>query len=223
MTHKKAFKAVSAFAVLTLMFSLAPTMVWAYSGNIEEGYQEVSYDDLVSELNSKKVAGVPKLKLPQQAVYLGVGYVHTYSQMTLKKDTSMRSQNGLQLSATMNLDSPNLYAEGLFRSFSGSSITNENLQVYQFDTRLGYVNELKAPWKYNLFTGFVGRFIDAQNSEKNYAVNEFTPSFTAGFGGIAEIHRNLRLGIEVGGRTSILGKNTDRDSVDFAIRLDTSL
>lgn len=218
-------KASSVFTLVTsLMFlTLAPTLVWGYSGNLDENYQEVSYDDLVNELNSKKTAVVHKQKLPQQALYLGIGYVHSYSQMTLNNTTTSRSQNGLQLSGTMNLDSPNIYAEGIFRNFSGSTLSNENLQVYQFDARLGYNNDLTAPWKYNLFTGFVGRFVDAQNTEKNYSVAEFTPSFTAGAGVIAEIHRNLRLGFEVGGRTSILGRNTDRDSVDLSIRLDTSL
>jgi hypothetical protein len=223
MTHKNALQVALAFTSLALLFIMAPTMVWAYSGNLNENYQEVSYDDLVNELNSKKTTVAPKQKLPQQTSYIGVGYVHTYSQMSLNNNNTARSQNGLQLSGTMNLDSPNLYAEGLFRNFSGSTLANETLQVYQFDARLGYNNELVAPWKYTLFTGFVGRFIDAQNTEQNYAVNEFTPSFSAGVGAIAEIHRNLRLGFEIGGRTSILGRNTDRDSVDFAIRLDTSL
>ena len=206
-----------------MFLAFGPTLVWAYSGNVDDNYQEVSYDDLVNELNSKKSKVTEKKQLPQQALYLGIGYVHSYSQMTLNNMNTSRSQNGLQLSGTMNLDSPNLYAEGIFRNFSGSTLSNENLQVYQFDGRLGYNNELSAPWKYNLFTGFVGRFVDAQNSVKNYSVSEFTPSFTAGAGVINEIHRNLRLGFEVGGRTSILGRNTDRDSVDFSIRLDTSL
>jgi hypothetical protein len=223
MTYKKLSKwTLKAVAALTITHT-TPTMVWAYSGNLNEGYQEVSYDDLVNELNSKKSNVEKKQKAPLNEVHLGVGYVHTYSEMYFQNKNSSRSQNGLQLSAAMNLDSPNLYAEGIFRNFSGSTVHQENAQVYQFDARLGYNNELSTPWKYNLFTGFVGRFLDISNSAQNYSVNEFTPSFTAGFGSFAEIHKNLRLGFEVGGRTSILGKNTDRDSVDLTIRLDTTL
>lgn len=222
MTNAKVSTLILKITMITMFFA-SPTLVRAYSGNLDESYQEVSYDDLLNELNSKKTNVIQKQKLPQQALYLGVGYVHSIAQMTLNNNNTTRSQNGLQLSGTMNLDSPNIYAEGIFRSFSGSTLTSESLQVYQIDARLGYNNELSTPWKYNLFTGFVGRYVDAQNSEKRYSVAEFTPSFTAGAGLIAEIHRNLRLGFEVGGRTSILGRNTDRDSVDFSIRLDTSL
>ncbi len=220
MTYKNLYKLTLSLSLIGL---LVPTLVQGASSSLSSSYQEVSYEDLVSELNSKQSSIALKQKIPLQAMYLGVGYVHTYSQMNFKNSTSARSQNGLQLSTTMNLDSPNLYAEGSFRNFSGSTLANENLQVYQFDARLGYLRDFAAPWKYTLFTGFAGRFIDVQNSEKNYSINEFTPSFTAGFGAIAEIHRNLRLGFELGGRTSILGRNIDRDSVDFVVRLDTSL
>jgi len=177
----------------------------------------------VNELNTKKANAEQLQKAPQHETHLGVGYVHSFSQMNIKNHNTERSQNGLEISASMNLDSPNLYAESLLRSFSGSTISQEDLQVIQFDGRLGYINTLSAPWKYNLFTGFAGRFINASNSQENYSVNEFTPAFTAGFGAIAEIHKNLRIGFEVDGRTSIFGKNTDRDSVDFAIRLETAL
>lgn len=223
MTHKKLYQFAPALFFIASLTLFTPTLVEASAVSASNSYQEVSYEDLVNELNSKQSSTAFKQKAPQQAMYLGVGYVHTYSQMNFKNATTGRSQNGLQLSTTMNLDSPNLYAEGSFRNFSGSTLANENLQVYQFDARLGYLRDLYAPWKYNLFAGFAGRFIDVHNSEKNYGISEFTPSFAAGFGAIAEIHRNLRLGFEVGGRTSILGRNIDRDSVDFVIRLDTSL
>lgn len=223
MTHSGSVKKILLFPLVLLPTFFNPTFVEASSVDTVSDYQEVSYDDLVAELHSRKSLAAQKQKLPTQTSYIGVGYVHTYSQMNFKTGTNSRSQNGLQLSTTMNLDSPNLYAEGLFRNLSGSTLNNETLQVYQFDARLGYLNEFKAPWKYSLFTGFVGRFIDVQNAEKNYSANEFAPAFTAGFGAVSEIHRNLRLGIEVSGRTSILGRNVDRDSVDFIIRLDTAL
>ncbi|MBS1970486.1 MAG: hypothetical protein JSU04_09260 [Bdellovibrionales bacterium] len=218
MTHKNLFKILAvAFLVQT-----SSTMVWAM-GNLSEGYQEVTYDELVNELNTKKTSVEKKQKAPLNEIHLGVGYVHSYTQLNVNRSNTGRSQNGLQLSASMNLDSPNLYAEGVFRNFSGSTIAQEDLQILQMDGRLGYINTLTAPWKMNLFGGFSGRMIQASNTAKDYSINEFTPSFTAGIGALADIHKNIRLGMEVGGRTSILGKNTDKNSVDFALSLNTSL
>lgn len=215
-------KSIFTFALASFLLQLSPTMVWAY-GNLKEDYQEVTYDELVNELNSKKSTVERKQKAPQNAVFLGVGYVHSMTQLNIRHNTSERSQNGLQIAGSINLDSPNLYAEGVFRNFSGSTIAQEDLQIMQMDGRLGYNNTMSALWKYNLFTGFSGRLIQASNSDKDYRVNEFTPSVTVGVGAMASIHKNIRLGLEVGGRTSILGKNTDKNSADFALRLDTSL
>lgn len=197
-------------------------MVWAY-GNLKEDYQEVTYDELLSELNTKKSTNELQKKAPLNQTYLGVGYVHSMTQLNVNRKNTSRSQNGLQLSASMNLDSPSLYAEGVLRNFSGSTLNQEDLQILQIDARLGYTNALSAPWKYNLFTGFSGRMVQASNAIQQYSVNEFTPSFTVGAGAMAEIHKNIRLGAEIGGRTSIFGRNTDKNSVDFALRLDTSL
>ena len=218
MTYKNLLKLLA----ITLFVQTSSTMVWA-AGNLSEGYQEVTYEELVNEFNTKKSSVEKKQKAPLNEIHLGVGYVHSYTQLNVNRSNTGRSQNGLQLSASMNLDSPNLYAEGVLRNFSGSTIAQEDLQILQIDGRLGYINTLSAPWKYNLFGGFVGRFIQANNSTKNYSINEFTPSFTAGIGAIAEIHKNIRLSFEAGGRTSILGRNTDKNSVDFALTLETSL
>jgi hypothetical protein len=218
MTHKNLFK----LALGTLLISITPTMVWAY-GNLKEGYQEVTYEELVNELNTKKSSVEHKQKAPLNAMSLGVGYVHSFTQLNVNRNTTSRSQNGLQLAASMNLDSPNLYAEGVLRNFSGSTLNQEDLQILQLDGRLGFTTPISSLWKYNLFGGFSGRLIQASNASQNYSINEFTPSITAGAGAMASIHKNIRLGFEVGGRTSILGKNTDKNSVDFALRLDTSL
>ncbi len=218
MTHKNLFRILAT----AFLVQISSTMVWA-RGNLSEGYQEVTYDELVSELNTKKTSVEKKQKAPLNEIHLGVGYVHSYTQLNINRSNTGRSQNGLQLSASMNLDSPNLYAEGVFRNFSGSTIAQEDLQILQFDGRLGYINPLTAPWKMNLFGGLSGRMIQASNTGKDYSVNEFTPSFTAGIGALADIHKNIRLGMEVGGRTSILGRNTDKNSVDFALSLNTSL
>lgn len=218
MTYKTLFSAIFA----TLILQSSPTMVWAY-GNLKEGYQEVTYEELVSELNTKKSSVERRQRAPNNEISLGVGYVHSMTQLNIRRNTTERSQNGLQISGSMHLDSPNLYAEGILRNFSGSSLSQEDLQILQMDGRLGFSNSIAALWKYNLFAGFSGRLIQASNATQGYTVNEFTPSITAGAGAMAEIHKNIRLGFEVGGRTSILGKNMDKNSVDFALRLDTSL
>jgi len=218
MTYKNLLKILS----VALLVQTSSTIVWA-TGNLSEGYQEVTYEDLVSELNTKKSSTEKKQKAPLNEIHLGVGYVHSYTQLNVNRNNTGRSQNGLQLSASMNLDSPNLYAEAVLRNFSGSTLAQEDLQILQMEARLGYVNALTGIWKFNLFGGFTGRMIQASNTTQNYSINEFTPSFAAGVGAMADIHKNIRLGFETGGRTSILGKNTDKNSVDFALILNTSL
>lgn len=225
MAPKKKMRALTCLT-LQVLLALPSTMVWAY-GNLQESYQEVSYDDLINELNtqtsSAAKAKVDKKNSAQNPVRIGVGFVHSFTQLQLNNETTDRSQNGLQLSAAMNLDTPNVYAEGIFRNFSGSSMKNENLQIQQADARVGLMRELTAPWKYTLMTGVSARLTQASNSEKNYSVNEISPSFTAGLGAMAEIHHNVHLGVEVAGRTALFGRNSEKTSADVSVRLDTSL
>jgi hypothetical protein len=226
MTLKKNSSFLVAALTLQFLLTLSSTMVWAY-GNLQESYQEVSYDDLINELNSKTSSNLQlqtdKKKAPLNQIRLGVGFVHSFTQLALQNENTDRSQNGLQLSAAMNLDAPNVYAEGIFRNFSGSTISHENLQIQQADARIGLIQELTAPWKYTLMTGISTRLIQASNAAKGYSVNEVSPSFTAGFGAMAEIHHNILLGVELSGRTSLFGRNTENNSADVSVRLDTLL
>lgn len=230
MTAKKSVRSFANFALTHLALPcamlLSPTMVWAY-GNLQESYQEVSYDELISELHAEQASGM-KLKTAKETApathyRLGVGFVHSFSQLQLNNENTDRSQNGMQLALAMNLDVPNTYAEGIFRNFSGSTASQEDMQVQQIDGRVGLLRELTAPWKYSLMTGLSGRLIQASSAARGYAINEFTPSFTAGFGAMAEIHKDVHLGVEVAGRTSLFGKNAEKNSADISVRLDTAL
>lgn len=226
MTLKEIARWTLPLVALQLCSLACPTKVWAY-GNLQESYQEVSYDELINELNSKQASSAKlqneKQRAPLNQVRLGVGFVHSFTQLQMNNENTDRSQNGMQLAVAMNLDVPNLYAEGLFRNFSGSTLSQEDLQIQQVDARVGLLQELTAPWKYSLMTGFSGRVIQANNAVRGYSVNEFTPSFTAGFGAMAEIHKNIHLGIEVAGRTSLFGRNAEKNSADVSVRLDTAL
>jgi hypothetical protein len=88
---------------------------------------------------------------------------------------------------------------------------------------VGLRQELNATWKYTLLTGVSMRYIQAQNATKGYAVNELTPAFTAGFGAMSEIHKNINVGFEVSGRTALFGSNSEKTSADVSVRLDTTL
>jgi hypothetical protein len=226
MTLKTFFRAALMLLTVPMVIVLTPTMVWAY-GNLQESYQEVSYDDLINELNAKQVSGMKmnamKQRAPLTQVRLGVGFVQSFTQLNVKNENTERSQSGIQLAAAMNLDVPNMYAETIFRNFSGSTLAKEELQIQQLDARVGLVQELTAPWKYTLMTGLSGRLIQASNTLRDYSVNEITPSFTAGFGAMAEIHKNIHLGIEVAGRTSLFGRTAEKNSADLSVRLDTAL
>jgi hypothetical protein len=215
MTASKLFKFVLASSLLTLM----PTLVQAASSS---DYEEVSYDDLVQELSTKsKVAteapsvGVPKLSA-------GIGYANTFTNIAANNKSYNRYANGIQLSLGSELFSPEYYTEGIFKNY-GSPNSGEDFSIRELDLNLGYKNTLQGIWKYTVSTGISNRFLKFEDPDNSVNVDDTTPAFMVSTGFMAQVHKRLSFGGEVSLRQSMISKTADKNSVDFAFRITTSL
>lgn len=218
----KTFKAIL-FVLISFFLTVIPTFVQAATSSSD--YEEVSYDDLLNELSAKKES----LKQDQNSsfdtirLHAGIGYVNSFTNIAAQKQNFNRHANGIQLSLGMDLFSPNWYSEGIFRNYGLTSSGSEEFTLREFDLKVGYTNSLEKNWSFHVSSGLSNRFLQFKNPEKNIDVDSTTPSLVVSTGFSAQVHRNLSLGAEVSAHNAVIGRTADKNSFDFAFRINTSL
>ena len=221
MTNKNSIKVTLA----GFLFLLTPTMVWAagssYGSN--KDYEEVSYDDLLNELTSKKQKIQQDNNTDTPRLHAGIGYANSFSNISTNGQHFSRNATGIQLSVGTDLISQEWYAEGIFRNYGSNSNGAEDFGLRELEAKIGYTNLLKDVWHYTISSGVSERFLKFSDPTRNIDVNESTPELVISTGIFAQVHRNLSVGAEVSGRTAMVNKTSDQNSFDFAFRLNTSL
>ncbi|KYG60381.1 hypothetical protein [Bdellovibrio bacteriovorus] len=214
-------KALQFVLIVFSVFS-SSTLVQAASSS---DYEEVSYDQLLDELSSKKnvMAAKQTSSFDDVRLHAGIGYVNTFTNIATQNKNFNRHASGIQLSMGMDLFSPNWYSEGVFRNYGVTSSGAEELSLKEFDLKLGYTNRLESIWNYSLSAGLSNRFMRFTDPTRNIDVNDTTPSLVISSGFAAQVHKNLSLGAEVSARSAMVNRTADKNSFDFAFRLTTSL
>ncbi|KYG64286.1 hypothetical protein AZI87_13700 [Bdellovibrio bacteriovorus] len=214
-------KALQFVLIVFSVFS-SSTLVQAASSS---DYEEVSYDQLLDELSSKKnvMAAKQTSSFDDVRLHAGIGYVNTFTNIATQNKNFNRHASGIQLSMGMDLFSPNWYSEGVFRNYGVTSSGAEELSLKEFDLKMGYTNKLESIWNYSLSAGLSNRFMRFTDPTRNIDVNDTTPSLVVSSGFAAQVHKNLSLGAELSARSAMVNRTADKNSFDFAFRLTTSL
>lgn len=210
--------------LVTILLISTPTLVQAARGS-DKDYEEVTYDELLNELSTKKNKLVNDHVSPFDTVMIhaGLGYISSFANYRANNQNLNRYQNGLQLSLGIDLFSPNWYSEGVFRNYGVTSQGEESINLKEFDLKVGYKAPIAQMWSYSLASGLSNRFLTITDSSKSIDVNTTTPSLLLSAGVYINPNKNLALGLEGSAHSALVNRTVDRDSVDFAFRIITSL
>ncbi len=214
-------KAIQSTLITLSLFTL-PTLVQAASSS---DYEEVSYDDLLNELSAKKQTLVRSntSSFDDTRIHAGVGYVNAFTNISASGQNFNRHANGIQLSVGMDLFTPEWYSEAVLRNYGVSTSGSEEFTLREVDLKIGYTNKLEGIWNYTLSSGLSNRFMKFSDSAKGISVDDTTPSLVVSTGFLAQVHKNLSIGGEVSARSAMVNRTSDKNSFDFAIRINTSL
>ncbi|NUN06784.1 MAG: hypothetical protein HUU57_13600 [Bdellovibrio sp.] len=221
MQNKKALQIV----LIVAAFFFASTLVQAAPAANSADYEEVSYDDLLNELNAKKKTMIrtQSNSLDATRIHAGIGYANTFSNISTQQQNFSRHTSGIQLSVGMDLFSTNWYSEGVFRNYGLTSSGSEELTLREVDLKIGYTNRLESIWNYSISSGLSNRFMRFVDPTRNIDVDDVTPSLIISTGFSAQVHRNLSIGAEASAKSAIVNRTADKNSFDFAFRITTSL
>jgi hypothetical protein len=185
-------------------------------------YEEVSYDDLVNQINKRKNSVVRDANDPLDNIKLhaGVGLLTSANNInTGQGSDTLKYQNGFQLSLGIDLFSPEWAAETALRNFGQAKSGSETRSLREFDLKLMHRHMLSSSSGFRLGAGIGTRYLKIDDVNVN--IDDTTPTALI-FGGL-DIYaaKNFSVGIESGFRTSMVNQTSDRGSLDLTVRLDT--
>lgn len=197
----------------------------AFGIELKGDYEEMTYDQLLGEIQSKKKVIIQQIKSPfdEVKIHAGMGYINSLTQLLVRNDPMQRYQNGLQLMAGIDLFSPDVYAEGIFRNFGETRSATEALTLRELDFKIGYKKHLDAMWTYKISTGLANRYINFENTFQHWSQDSITPSFLGAMGMSAKISNNLYFTVEASGRSALVSNTIDKSSMDVTLQLQTEL
>lgn len=187
-------------------------------------YEEVSYDDLVNQINKRKSSIIRNSNDPldQIKLHAGVGLISSANSVnTGRGQDAIKFQNGFQLSLGIDLFSPKWAAETALRNFGQARSGTESRSLREFDLKVMHRDLFSSTAGYRLGAGIGNRYLKIDDEANGIAVNDNTPTALF-FGGVdAYVSKNMSLGMEGGLRTSMINQTADKSAVDVTIRLDT--
>lgn len=214
-------KQLKKFTFVLFATTLVQSLAFAAATTSGADYQEVSYDDLVNQLNAKK-SSVRKNSydpLDNNMIHAGFGLVTTANSMNINGTDSTKYQNGFQISVGIDLFSPQWAAEAALRNFGQANSGTETRSLREFDLKLMRRDALTAGAGYRLGAGIGSRYMKL--SDENISIEDNTPTGVL-FGGVDMFAtKSLSIGMEAGLRTAMVNNTADRNAFDLMVRLDT--
>lgn len=218
--NKKIYKKSGSLFIAVVLLALASAKVQAQT------MQEESYEDLVKRLNQRR-AQVSAATISQNeanplddlTIHTGFGLITSTFNVRENGDNSQFNLQGFQLSAGIDLFSPNYVAEAAVRNFGQQTQSVETDSFREIDLKAMYRQPSRPnDLGYRFGTGIATRYLSV--SRPGFSSDETNPAMIL-FGGLeASFSRSFGLGVELGYRRVLASNTTDQNSMDLTIRLD---
>lgn len=185
-------------------------------------YEELSYDDLVNQLQQKKRKvenATVRNSLDDLKLHAGVGLLTAINRIDVPGTTGERALSGFQISAGIDLFSPEWVSEFALKNFGRSEQGAETRSLREIDLRVFHRKVISGQLGYRLGGGLGTRYL--QFSNQKVSISEQTPCFVAFSSLEAYVGPNVSLGAEAGVRAALVERTIDKSALDLMVRLDT--
>lgn len=195
---------------------------FAHPALAEDEYEELRYEDLVNQLSKKRET--PKLASSPDEVMLhaGFGFVSTANQIRFpNSEVRSRPLNGFQLSAGIDLMSPQWMGEFVFRNFANHHSGGEVRSLRENDWKIIYRQAKSDRIELRYGIGFGSRIFRLNDPTTGYGFEEETPVGLLTLGLETAISKTVSLGVETGARAALVTDTNDINALDLAMRLES--
>lgn len=203
---------------LVVLSGLVPTKVLAASE-----YEELTYDDLVSQLSEKHDQATQKKAQPQSVhSHLGLGISNTWSEVSSQGHTFRPGMNGFELTSGMDLNSELLRGQVGFRNFFERDTGTQTSSLHELDAGLQIRRPVSATWDSTFTGGFAIRMLRFKDSATGVDVDDTSSMLMASGGLETRLSPSVAFGGEISTRVPFGTPTADRNSIDLGLKLDTT-
>lgn len=186
-------------------------------------YEELTYDDLVSQLSERREnANREKSRSGQVRRHLGLGIVNTWSQVSAEGRTYSPSLNGFEVSSGVDLNSELVRGEFSFRNFFEKNTGSQSATLREIGAGVQFRRPLEKGWNAKFGGGFAVRFLHFADSALSADVDQTSSMLIAGAGVEYRMSPAVAFGGDLSTRLPFGTTTADRNSIDLALKLDTS-
>ncbi len=192
--------------------------------------EEVSYDQLVRELNSRvhrqertQVESFSGDVFDNLQIHISLGMVQTLTTLSIQDHLVSRLDDGIQLGIGIDLFSREWIAEGVLKNYGQSKWDDKTMALREFDLRLSYLHfAQKEKVKIRFSNGLGARNLKWSSLGMNFSQYQTTPVYLIGLGVLVPIGTHFDLDIEAQGHASLINETVDRHGLSFILRLNNT-
>jgi hypothetical protein len=213
-------------AVLIFVGGFYQMPAWASSDSSGES-EEVSYDQLVRELNSRvskqqrhwvqtnSVDPFDTLK-----IHFSLGFIQSINTLSINDRTFSRFEDGLQLGVGIDLFSTEWVAEGVLKNFGQSKTDEGTLALREFDLRLAYLQQApQSRMKFRFANGLGARYLRYNGLLSNGNQFQTTPVYSMGIGMLVPVGSHFDIDFEIQSHLSLISDSVDKHGLALVVKL----
>lgn len=193
----------------------------------EAKYEEITYDELIEELNHKvkqksRVESIQQHDDPfdNMTIQSSFGLLQSIHYLQLPTKTKSRFKDGISIGFGIDLFNPNWIAEAVIKNYGKSIQNDEQMSLREFDLRMSFKEESKQSISFKLTQGLGARYLkySAPYLTKNY--NESTPVYLLGASVDTHFSQHFSFGVELSGTMALISESIDRNSLNLNFKFD---
>lgn len=214
---------ITSLFILVLSFE---HLLWA-SEITESQYEEVSYNELIDELNSRVRAknkveekDVPSDPFERVTIQTSFGLMNSIHYLSLPDRKISRFEDGISLGFGIDLFNPEWIAEALIKNYGRSTRTEQTLSLREFELRLSYLESKSTQSSFKLIQGLGARYLKYSAPYLPSTIKESTPIYLIGGSLNSKFSQNFSLGIELTGSIALVTETVDKNSINLNLKFD---
>jgi hypothetical protein len=211
-------------SILLILFK--SDLLWA-SEVSDAQYEEISYNELIDELNSRVRAKnrvedteVSTDPFERVTIHTSFGLINSIHYLTVGDRNISRFEDGIGLGFGIDLFNPEWLAEAQLKNYGRSTRNEQTFSLREFELRLSYRESSNTKTSFKIIQGLGAKYIKYTAPYLDNSIRESTPVYVIGSSLNTKFTQNFSLGVELTGSIALVSETIDRNSINLNFKFD---
>lgn len=212
--------------VFTSIFCFS-NLLWA-SEYKDDKYEEVSYNELIDELNSRvraknkteEVEVISSDPFERVSIQTSFGLINSIHYLTIGDRNISRFEDGLGLGFGIDMFNPEWIAEAQIKNYGKSTRSEQSFSLREIELHLSYREKTEKNVNYKIIQGLGAKYLRYSAPYLSEAIHESTPIYIIGTSLNTKISPNFCLGVELTASFALVSETIDKNSINLNFKFD---